>query len=742
VGLIILLNAALTGVEVEQRLSGNPTLPFRQFEIVFTMIYVFELILRIVAGGFMKVNIPINVKREWGKRDEYPYSFLMPAALVNEWVLFDGFLVSVSIMALAAETFQNITGVTPTFLRLLRLLRLLRALRPFIQFRTLYILVRGLLNSMSVMLSTIVITTLLLYIGGLAILEFITLPALEGEFQEEFPEAAFALIATKYSRLWPTMLSILEIMLLDSPSEKYRIFIESQPKYALLFIPILVVTAIVLMNLVTAVFVDFSMISGKEERDSTRRKEALQRQVLLDEISYLFSRIDENQDGVVSFEEIMNAPSEIKDKISKAIGMGIIADEVDLDAFKEAIGTLFAILDVDGSKSLSVEEFVNGISRVISGTEEQDRHSLMHIEKLAIDIGHSLGLGYTSEQMKTRKYKIKEELIAKFDEIDGCVDGNLCWSDFKVFLERVRSSRSPGSPGSPGSKESPRRGSGESPESSGIKFCEAQPSSMEQSEKYEEIISLLERFVRPRAIESLDLEGVFQAIDVDGDGNVDTEEYFTGIMMLCENNAVNDRQLLLNLQKMLHCTVQHDMLDEQRWRMQQGTRRDGATERSVAEHQPKHSARTNAMPSTPNTGEKEGNGKGTSASQATSASLSEVVLDPHLPATSVTELNEAVAAQGMRLSYVEETVEGFSLELEGISRKLDALLAASGVDPPPAVPRAAVIVRPPRAPAAEVAGRSFPGFVAHCLESSTAGASSTVEDPGVFRNQREAASAL
>ena len=102
---------------------------------------------------------------------------------------------------------------------------------------------------------------------------------------------------------------------------------------------------------------------------------------------------------------------------------------------------------------------------------------------------------------------------------------------------------------------------------------------MEQSEKYEEIISLLERFVRPRAIESLDLEGVFQAIDVDGDGNVDTEEYFTGIMMLCENNAVNDRQLLLNLQKMLHCTVQHDMLDEQRWRMQQGTRRDGATER-------------------------------------------------------------------------------------------------------------------------------------------------------------------
>ena len=95
---------------------------------------------------------------------------------------------------------------------------------------------------------------------------------------------------------------------------------------------------------------------------------------------------------------------------------------------------------------------------------------------------------------------------------------------------------------------------------------------MEDSEKYEEIISLLERFVRPRAIESLDLEGVFQAIDVDGDGNVDTEEYFTGIMMLCENNAVNDRQLLLNLQKMLHCTVQHDMLDEQRWRMQQGTR--------------------------------------------------------------------------------------------------------------------------------------------------------------------------
>ena len=158
VGVIILLNSALTGIEVEQRLSGSQpssvsTLPFRELEIVFTMIYVIEFLLRMFAGGFMKVNIPINVKREWGKRDEYPYSFLMPAALVNEWVLFDGFLVSVAIMALAAETFQNVTGVTPTFLRLLRLLRLLRALRPFIQFRTLYILVRGLLNSLSVMLS-------------------------------------------------------------------------------------------------------------------------------------------------------------------------------------------------------------------------------------------------------------------------------------------------------------------------------------------------------------------------------------------------------------------------------------------------------------------------------------------------------------------------------------------------------------------------------------------------------------
>ena len=76
-----------------------------------------------------------------------------------------------------------------------------------------------------------------------------------GDFDESLPDAALAVISDNYSSLWLCVLSLLEIMLLDSPSDKYRLLLLHMPSLSLVFFPIMLLTSIVLMNLVTAVIV-------------------------------------------------------------------------------------------------------------------------------------------------------------------------------------------------------------------------------------------------------------------------------------------------------------------------------------------------------------------------------------------------------------------------------------------------------------------------------------------------------
>ena len=76
VGFIIVFNAVLMGIEIEQRLSGEVTFPWAILELVFTLTYTIELSLRLYAFG------RATVKCRWCKSSKAT----IPAALTNAWV--------------------------------------------------------------------------------------------------------------------------------------------------------------------------------------------------------------------------------------------------------------------------------------------------------------------------------------------------------------------------------------------------------------------------------------------------------------------------------------------------------------------------------------------------------------------------------------------------------------------------------------------------------------------------------
>ena len=92
--------------------------------------------------------------------------------------------------------------------------------------------------------------------------------------------------------------------------------------------------------------------------------------------------LDENGDGNLSLKEILNAPASMIAKINEALGNSPITGPRERKDFDNQMTNLFAILDSDESKTLSIEEFCTGIARVMNGSEEQDRldeHTIANI---------------------------------------------------------------------------------------------------------------------------------------------------------------------------------------------------------------------------------------------------------------------------------------------------------------------------------------------------------------------------
>ena len=336
IGVVILINSVLIGVQTEAELDKQVGLVQTLVIIdnIFLGIYTVEISSRFIAYG--------------------------TRCLDNRWVRFDAILVGFGIITTILEVLVGASKeqLGPFMvLRVLRLLRLARAVRLFSQFKPLWMLVNGLLSSAGTMAYTFVLMILILFLFANMAIELITKDEELRSKNEEFD----ALVKLYFPDLFTTMMTLVQFVTLDDIGAIYRPMVPLKRAELVIFFGLfLLVVSISLMNLVTAVIVEGSLDQANADKEVNNAYKKAKMRELIPTIRHLFKEMDADGDGLCDLHEVLTAPPEIQQELGKVMGTDNLVE-------------LFEILDIDGSGSLDLDEFVDGISKLVCNDQPMDQ---------------------------------------------------------------------------------------------------------------------------------------------------------------------------------------------------------------------------------------------------------------------------------------------------------------------------------------------------------------------------------
>mmetsp|Transcript_7817 Transcript_7817/g.17321 ORF Transcript_7817/g.17321 Transcript_7817/m.17321 type:complete len:700 (+) Transcript_7817:70-2169(+) len=341
---VILVNAWHIGFEQSLELSGDLLAArwVEDLEHVFLIIYILELSLRASSDG---LHYFLN---GWGFFD----SSLVFLGIMHKWVL---------------EPFVGEGFGAVMVLRTCRVFRLTKTVRFLIMFKELWMLVRGLLTAIKTMIYTLLMLTIMLYIFSTIGIEVITK---NGSMRED-PELREH-IDTHFGSIPEAMLTLLQFVTLDSMNLIYVPLVRHSWVLAVYFIAIILSVSIALMNLITAVIVNSAMEEALADKEIRQMNEDLQKRKMMKQLRSLFLRLDEDNSGEVTLEEIGGISAEEVSELNEVLG---IKDPVEI----------FKLLDVDGSGALGIDEFCEGIWEVAENSGKLElkilRKSVMGLSK-------------------------------------------------------------------------------------------------------------------------------------------------------------------------------------------------------------------------------------------------------------------------------------------------------------------------------------------------------------------------
>jgi len=337
---IIIANSVAIGLEQSLRLEHKDTTAFVTIDHMFLVVYVFELLMRVYA--------------------------LRRKSLRNGWIRFDSVLVLVGILGNwvlppllgSAETLASLL-----VLRTARLLRLVRTVVLVTRLRELWMLVEGLLNSFSTLVHILLLCGVLVYVFGCMSIELVPL-ALAG--REEVSDQVTDIINTNFSSLPMAMLTLVQFITFDNVVYIYQPLIEADFLLLFFFIPVMTIIGVVFMNLVTAVVVNGALEQAMTDKDMQRAIMEDTRKKLLRELKEAFERVDTNQSGDISREELAQIDEEDKAMLRRTLGI-------------DDLVRIFNALDVDENGSISIDEFVGGIESVVISNTSLDLMRLLRM---------------------------------------------------------------------------------------------------------------------------------------------------------------------------------------------------------------------------------------------------------------------------------------------------------------------------------------------------------------------------
>jgi hypothetical protein len=323
IALLIVANCVAIGWQAEQRDPDDMTLLFIEvLDHFFTAAFLLELLLTGMAMGWT-----ILVKSEC-----FLDIFLVTLGVTTTWIM--------------KPLEHPLTKILRklTVLRILRLLRLARAVRMRPEFKEMWALLKGVAESGETLFWTYVMIFCVLYFFAIMATSLI---GKSDTFRED------ELAQEHFGDVLLSMMTLFQVMTLDSWTSIMRPLMKQQPLVVLFFVVFISIAEFVLMNLITAVIVEHAFADSKNEQNELAKEMEGEMEKELRELQHLFNRMDTDGDRKLSRSEFTRAmeSKKVRQKLQK---LDIVAKDID---------ELWEILD-DGDGELDSQEFVNGIRRL------------------------------------------------------------------------------------------------------------------------------------------------------------------------------------------------------------------------------------------------------------------------------------------------------------------------------------------------------------------------------------------
>mmetsp|Transcript_90715 Transcript_90715/g.234233 ORF Transcript_90715/g.234233 Transcript_90715/m.234233 type:complete len:580 (-) Transcript_90715:70-1809(-) len=340
IAIVICMNAGTIGIQAQLESQGSDIPEFIvTLENCFLCVYIFELVARFAAFG--------------------------PGVFKSHWVKFDAFLVLCGCLDILVKVFAVPGSFGSSLenlmlLRILRLVRIVRVLRLMVQFRTLWLLVQGLMNSLMTLVWVLILISILLYVFAIVGMEFLHHDHETGgdlsarERRDMYNEN----VDRNFGNLGYTMLTLLQGLTLDSVGSIYRPIVLWRPWLLAYFISFILLVSIALMNLVTAIMVESALSQASEEKDVKRREMEAKQKRMIGKLWRLFRDLDADASGSLQLEELTSAPEEVQEVLRE------VTNSLDNNG---DLANLFHLLDHDDCGNVEIEEFCDAMLQSSQG---------------------------------------------------------------------------------------------------------------------------------------------------------------------------------------------------------------------------------------------------------------------------------------------------------------------------------------------------------------------------------------
>ncbi|CAK0867028.1 unnamed protein product [Prorocentrum cordatum] len=352
VTLAIVLNSLVIGVEVQLRATSNTTPEwFDDIEIVFTMVFTVEIIMRLFV--YRSRFLTDSDERWWNVFD----LILIVAAWVD--------LLLNHSNAESGALFSKIGRLV----RMFRIIRVIRTVRFISQLRVLLLMIMGTLQSLFWLL---VILLGMIYAFSIILTQGATdyLHSLDNQVPTDHED-----VSLLFGSLFQTMYTLFQCM---SGGINWGVAsnLMSGPGWVMqtVLVVFMFFTLFSVVNVVNGLFVDSAIELAKNDRMVAVQKQRLDDRAKETQLLDLLKVMDSNRDNIVTFEEFEESlkQEEIIDYFS--------ALRVDIEDAKQ----FFVLLDLQGSGSVDIVQFVTGMERLRGEARSADLHIVLQQNRMVM----------------------------------------------------------------------------------------------------------------------------------------------------------------------------------------------------------------------------------------------------------------------------------------------------------------------------------------------------------------------